>query len=43
MRINVGGGGVGSGGLPPPEINQEAGRVGGAGQTKKYVTISDRA
>ena len=28
---------------PPPEVNQEAGRVGGVGQVNKYIIISDRA
>ena len=27
--------------MPPPEGNQSAGREGGAGEVKKYVTISD--
>ena len=31
------------GAAPPPEVNQEAGIVGGAGQVKKYITISNRA
>ena len=31
------------GGMSPPVVNQEAGRVGGAGQVNKYITISDRA
>ena len=44
VQINVGGGGVGAGGgFPPLEGNKEAGRVGGVGQVKKYVTISDIA
>ena len=31
------------GGMSPPVVNQEAGRVGGAGQVNRYVTSSNRS
>ena len=34
---------VNGGDVPPPELNQEAGRVVGAVQVNKYVTISNRS
>ena len=37
------GGSSKDGAAPPLEVNQEAGRVVGAGQVNKYITISDRA
>ena len=44
VQRHVGCGGVEEGrGFPPPEVNQEAGIVGGAGQVKKYIKISNRA
>ena len=44
VRRHIGGGDVRTGGgCPPPEGNQEAGRVEDAGQVNKYVKISDRA
>ena len=42
-HINVGGVREGGGCPPHPEGYKEAGREGGAGQVKKYVTISDTA